>query len=148
MCVCVWVCANMDGNGWVCVALVCLWTASLYIYWNEQLSLGLLWVVEASSHASVYRLSRIRAWQKQALPSGSAEVTRSEIKFRRGERGELSRAQIRGRRRLTLPEETWKCVMTEFVFERTITFKQSHQTSSGLLRQKLQLRKYGKYVNV
>lgn len=80
----------------VCGFHVCLWTASLYIYWNEQPSLGRLRGAEACSHASIYRLPRIRARLRLPLPCAPSEVTRTETKFRRGEQGELSRAQIRG----------------------------------------------------
>lgn len=84
MCVCVW------------LFRVCLRTATLYIYWNEQPSLGHLCEAQACSHASIYRLPWIKACLKRPLPCGPREVTHTETKFRRGEQGEFSRAQIRG----------------------------------------------------
>lgn len=42
---------------------------------------------EACSHASIYRLPRIRASLRQSLPRGPAEVTHTGTKFRRGEAG-------------------------------------------------------------
>lgn len=92
----VWVCVRMYNN--ICARgfHVCSWTASLYIYWNEQPSLGRLSGAEACSHASIYRLPGIRAWLRLPLPRGPGEVTCTETKFRRVEQGELSRAQIRG----------------------------------------------------
>lgn len=100
----IWALAHMCGYVYACMITyvcvcgfhVCLWTASLYIYWNEQLSLGHLCGAQACSHASIYRLPRIRAWLRQPLPCGPGEVTRTETKFRRRELGELSWAQIRG----------------------------------------------------
>lgn len=42
---------------------------------------------EACSHASIYRLPRIRASLRQTLPRGPGEVTHTGTKFRRGEAG-------------------------------------------------------------
>lgn len=61
VCVCVW------------LVPVCLWTASLYIYWNEQGSQGPLCRAPARSHASVYRLPWIKAWLRQPSPTAAPE---------------------------------------------------------------------------
>lgn len=91
---CVWVCVHDNTCVWL--FRVCSRTASLYIYWNEQSSLGHLCEAQACSHASIYRLPWIKAWLKRPLPCGPREVTHTETKFRRREQGEFSRAQIRG----------------------------------------------------
>lgn len=104
----VWVCVCLYNNACVCGSHVCLWTASLYIYWNEQLSLGRWCGAEACSHASIYRLPRIRDWLRQPLPCGPARWPTP----RQSSAGE-SRVSSPGHRlgALPLPVETWKCEM-------------------------------------
>lgn len=51
---------------------------------------------EACSHASIYRLPRIRASLRQSLPRGPAEVTHTGKSSGGEKQGELSWAQIRG----------------------------------------------------
>lgn len=126
----VWVCVcvhhNVCGCMCVCGFHVCLWTASLYIYWNEQPSPGHLCRAQACSHASIYRLPRIRAWLKQPLPCGPREVTHTETKFRRGELGEVSWGQIRGP---VFPSRDMKA------WNDTVCLCTCHQKDLGLFRQ-------------
>lgn len=72
-----WACVFLYHNLCVCVRVylvpVCLWTASLYIYWNEQGSQGPLCRAQARSHASVYRLPGIKAWLRQPSPTAAPE---------------------------------------------------------------------------
>lgn len=114
------ICVHMSSGShvWVCVCAciitclgvcgfhVCLWTASLYIYWNEQLSLGRLCGAEACSHASIYRLPRIKAWLRQPFPLWPR---RGDPQPRQSSGGE-KRVSSPGRRlgALPLPAETWK----------------------------------------
>lgn len=118
------ICVGMRASQRACVCVcvvwlfrVCLRTASLYIYWNEQPSLGHLCEAQACSHASIYRLPWIKAWLKRPLPCGPREVTHTETKFRRGKQGEFSRAQIRGPclsqwRHESMNDTAWLCATT------------------------------------
>ncbi|CAB1460773.1 unnamed protein product [Pleuronectes platessa] len=70
---------------------------------------------------------------RQPLPRGPGEVTHTETEFRRGEQGELSRAQIRGPRLSQWRHESVKRYVCVSVRAGDRTRKQSHQTGSGRL---------------
>lgn len=71
--VCVHLYHNLPARLCVWLVPVCLWTASLYIYWNEQGSQGSLCRAQARSHARIYRLPRIKAWLRQPSPTVAPE---------------------------------------------------------------------------
>lgn len=77
--------------------LLCLLVHSITLHLLKWVALpGAPLRSEACSHASIYRLPRIRAMLRRPLPCGSGEVTPTETEFRGGGQGELSWAQIRG----------------------------------------------------
>lgn len=117
---CIWVAALVRGH--VCASFttctcmwvpVCLCTASLYIYWNEQSSQGPLCRAQARSHASVYRLPGIKAWLSQPSPTATPERWPTRRQSSAGEDWVSSPGCRLGGQ--ALPPETWKGEMLRYL---------------------------------